>query len=181
VIRLAKKFGLVTPYTSYLAVDDSEFEQRDQRVRVDRDRRLPPPRDRAPEMGADEEAAPEPKSAARRPKKKAFENFFAPSGEGAVAASEATREYQEQTTVDKDDSSVSRRFVSGRTFERKGKTWVQVGLSKRQRKKAKTVTLYSKKYFELMRKHPELKKVAGRLGSDFIVKVGKRTYHIQPK
>ena len=28
VIRLAKKFGLVTPYTSYLAVDDSEFDNR---------------------------------------------------------------------------------------------------------------------------------------------------------
>ena len=27
VTRLGKKFGLVTPYTSYLAVDDSEFEE----------------------------------------------------------------------------------------------------------------------------------------------------------
>lgn len=183
VIRLAKKFGLVTPYTSYLAVDDSEFERRE-RVRVDHDRR-PPPRDFEPrpdlaaEESADAPAArPEPKS---RGRKKAFKNFFAPSGEGAVAASEATRDYREQTTLDEGDDGVTRRFVSGRTFEQKGKTWVQVGLSKRQRRKAITVKLYSKKYFDLMKKHADLKKVAGRLGDDFIVKVGKRTYHIQPK
>jgi Ca-activated chloride channel family protein len=188
VIRLAKKFGLVTPYTSYLAVDDSELEQPvpDRRVRVDRDRRPFDQSMPAPEPAMeDAPASAKPRRGWFRRKSKAnkksmsADSFGAASGEGAIAASEATREYKEKDSVG-DDSGVSRRYVSGRTFEVVGKSWSQDGLSKKQRKKATVVKSFSKKYFELMKKHPDLKRIASQLGSDFYVKLGSKVFHITP-
>lgn len=199
VIRLAKKFGLVTPYTSYLAVDDSELENRpqtrDERVRIqgdgnrrgwDNDMRPPP----AEPMAEVEEDAPAnaPRPTRRRPrpkadKKKGFaaDSFGAASGEGAIQASEATREYQEKSTVGDDDGkSVSRRFVSGRTFELDGRSWSQDGLSKKELRKATKIKSYSKEYFSLLKKHPELKRFVGQLGDDFYIKLGRKVYRIVP-
>ena len=145
-----------------------------------------------PEPMAEEESMDAPASAAPRrkgwfrrnkpkaDKKKSFqaESFGAASGEGAIRASEATREYQEKDSLGDDSSGVSRRFISGRTFELSGNSWAQDGLSKKQRKKAKKVKSYSKEYFALMKKHPELKRIASQLGEDFYVKLGSKVYHI---
>ncbi len=184
VIRLAKKFGLVTPYTSYLAVDDSEFENNGPQGGnpPPMDGQRPRPR---PELKASEESAPM-SAPARSPRRSrndrakkgmSADSFGAASGEGAVQASEATRAYQEQDSIG-DDAGMSRRFVSGRTFELDGRSWAQENLSAKQRSGAKKVASYSKKYFELLKKHPELKRFASQLGEDFTVDLGGTVYHI---
>lgn len=180
VIRLAKKYGLVTPYTSYLAVDDSELEgaQPEPEPNPDWDRR-PRPRPRPTASRADraEESA---TAAAPRREKRGFFNFGGfgkSSGKDAVAASEATRDLQEAESME-DDSAMTRRYVSGRTFEWSGDSWVQDGLSAKQQQKAQKVEAYSSEYFALLKKHPDLKRFASRLGNDFHVTLGKKTYHI---
>jgi len=186
VIRLAKKFGLVTPYTSYLAVDDSELEPRRPQSRVDVDERpqdMPRGEDRL--LSGPEESAPQPSSVPRQKSKgnvlkKVFGGFGDSSGEGAVAASEATRDYRETEKV-AEDSGISHRFVSDRTFVWGGKQWVEDGLSAKQVNKAKVIEAYSNAYFELLRKHPELKRIASKLGDKFVVKIGSTIYRVKPK
>jgi len=254
VIRLAKKFGLVTPYTSYLAVDDSEFEQ-PRRGDVDRPgpgladgdlggmaeidedmddrRRSREEAQRAPMAEPSDESVvtsesrrrrwrrgrkfgkrkdapapradnkPEPKRPTKpkaRPAKKgkakselsgrmaegksgsrdkadAFKSFDSETGEGSVAASEATREYKESDRLG-DETGVSRRYVGGRTFVYANGVWTQDGVATKG-KKVIEVEAYSTKYFELMRKHRELRKVVG-LGETIVFELDGRIYKIVP-
>ena len=179
VIRLAKKYGLVTPYTSYLAVDDSEFGDRPvEEPEDDFDRRRPRPRHPAADTHGGE-AAPSAAPRAERKRRKLFkfDGFKSSSGKDAVSASEATRELQEAESVE-DDSGLNRRYVSGRTFEWSGGDWIQDGLSSQDRSKAVEVKAYTSKYFKLLKKYPELKKITGRLGHGFYVKLDGKTYHV---
>lgn len=173
VISLAKRFGLVTPYTSYLAVDDSELEGNQPQMEPLMDRnadRRPMPRVRADKRagsgfgGAAEEAP------AAAPMDGA--DFDEESGEAAVAASKATRDYKEAERVNKDAGST--RWIAGRTFTFSNGTWVQNGASAGSAKKIKA---FSKSYFALLKRHPELKKVVS-LGN-VVVKVGNTTYRFE--
>jgi Ca-activated chloride channel family protein len=213
VILLAKKFGLVTPYTSFLAVDDSEL-QNNQPVRPEPRPDMPRPRpDMRPiERGDDEGPAdeadgglrgpraqgsgrgvdkrPAEEPAARAPaapkkdavkkaeaKASAFDKGFgADVGESAVAASEATRDYKEKERMDGDAGG--RKYLAGRTFEIRGGAWVEDGLDAAD-KKAEVVESYSARYFELLRKHKELKSVL-TLGERVVVKIDGKVYRFVP-
>ncbi len=184
VVRLAKKFGLVTPYTSYLAVDDSEFERRDRpAVRGGASR---PVDERAEPVAEAEEARPRPVRSregpppSSAPSADTFSDFSASSGEGAIAASEATREYKESSKV-ADDRGVAARWVAGRTFVRSDSGWVEDGLSDKDVAKATRIDVYSKQYFDLLKKHPVLKQVVGRLGDRFVVRIGSKVYRVDRK
>lgn len=191
VIRLAKKFGLVTPYTSYLAVDDSEFNNnrpRPQPEPVDLAQREPRGDfdgrgadsllnkvERRPAKKGKDASAPRP-SAAPMEAEEAFGGFGASSGESAVRASEQTRQYKESQKVQTEDFN-TRRFVAGRTFQWKNRIWVQDGLSVKS--KGKTIKMFSNEYFALAKKHKSLKQIS-KLGGTIIVKLGKTIYHIKP-
>ncbi len=215
VIRLAKKFGLVTPYTSYLAVDDSEFDDRPgdpRRPPVVRSGDVPAPRpaeeDEAGidgvlsgldtntrggagfgksaskktrprrEPAADAPAAPR---AARNEQAKAkadaFKGFDGDVGEGAVAAAEATRDYKESERVG--GEKTGRTFIAGRTFALKSGVWVQDGVAAKKGAKTIKVEEHSTRYFELLRKHRDLRKVLG-LGNRVIVEIDGRVYEFVP-
>ena len=169
VTRLGKKFGLVTPYTSYLAVDDSEFDNR-RRRRVDRDRPAPRPTEETEEsrdasdsvtgldstLGARGKAAAEPRR--RRSRSSAdFGGMEEETGESAVRASERTRELKSADRVDKDRGARTR-FVAGKTFRYEEGVWVQEGLDRSA--DAKKLEPYSKTYFSLLREHGDFKKYA---------------------
>lgn len=176
VISLAKKFGLVTPYTSYLAVDDSEFQNRP----------VDPPRRPAPDLGdaggpfttrGSGGAARQPSSAPREKAEKqaqAFKDFDAQSGEGAVAAAEATRDYRESSTIK--EAQTSRQFAANRSFELKSGVWVEEGVDASKTTKIKA---FSKEYFDLVKKFPELKAVL-KLGDNIVVRAGGKNYKIVP-
>lgn len=195
VIRLAKKFGLVTPYTSYLAVDDSETGRPEPRPRP-RPRPNPPhPQPLEDSLsgsqgvggGANAQAAPEPSRSRREAEKKQargkFRGFGKSSGQEAVEAAEATQDYKDSDKVDA-PSQRARRHVAGRTFERTSKGWIQQGLEADAKggkaDEVEKVVAYSDAYFQLLRKHPELQKVA-RLGGRIRVKVGETIYQIVPE
>lgn len=208
VIKLAKKFGLVTPYTSYLAVDDSEFQQ--QRPPIGRPRPDRPRPVDAIQGGGDgfgrtganfddsdlegslhrpktttatrrppreEAAAPAPAAKRAAERKVAFDAFNKDTGKGAVQASEATRDYKEKAQVE-DESFNTRRYIAGRTFVFAGNSWTQDGL-KLQGAKIIEVEAYSSAYFDLLRKHRELRRVL-RLGDRVTLKLDGRIYRIKP-
>ncbi len=196
VVRLAKKFGLVTPYTSYLAVDDSELQQHRRRRRfrqltdrnmqrhVVRDRRAPNQIHAMGTGGGGKSATPRVRHHRHRTMKRAeakpkadFGGFNQATGRGAVAASEATRNLKEADKV-QDESSSTRRWVAGKTFALTNGLWVEDGL--KANAKATTIKLYSTKYFALVREHPDLGKIA-KLGDKVLVKLGGRVYRIVPE
>jgi Ca-activated chloride channel family protein len=188
VVRLAKKFGLVTPYTSYLAVDDSELEGRQPQARrqerkptgdldatlgatgsgragsSSRTKRRRRPRPQAPQRKAQAES-------------NAFGGFGKSTGADAVAASEATRDLKEADQVDEDESS-TRRWVAGSTFALTDGVWIQEGLKKDA--KATKVEMYSEAYFALVRENPQMGKIA-KLGRKVLVKLGGTVYRIVPE
>jgi len=168
VVRLAKRFGIVTPYTSYLIVEDETRGGRPD----DRSGAAPPPA--APGLGfasggsssggaggggappADEEAA---RGGVALAAKKAKEAAGKDSGAGAVGLSRESRELSEfEGDKDaKDDASVVRslvRHIGGRTFVRRGGVWFDLDADlKRERR---VIDAFSDGYFALTRAHPEV-------------------------
>lgn len=197
VIRLAKTFGLVTPYTSYLAVDDSEFDNRgrdgrsvmDPETTLDQDETLGGSFGKRagggegrgtmqPSLGKseneDKSVRRPSKKTARAPKADSFKGFADDVGEESVAASEATRDYKEKDRMGADDGQTSRQWVSGRTFEWSGDFWIEDGLSATG-KKIVEVEAFSSKYFALLKKHRELAK-ALKLGPNLVIRLDGVTY-----
>lgn len=205
VIRLSKKFGLVTPYTSYLAVDDSEFEQ--QPTTTSRGVGMRENNENIDDLFGSLDA-PKEESSTRRPsssglakkrkgkffgsrgksaggmpqsapsKADSFKDFEADTGEGSVAASEATRDYKEKSYVDDELQMTTRQWVAGRTFEWSGEYWVEDGLSLKSRK-IKEVEAFSSTYFKLLKKHRDLAKVL-QLGPKVLIKLDGKLYRFEP-
>ncbi len=174
VIRLGKKFGLVTPYTSYLAVDDSEFERRPRDIR-NRERRTGKALKGV--RGAEKSSARNKAPASDSLDSGGFGGFADDSGEEAVEASKKTRALKESKSV-ADESSNTRRYVASRTFIWKNGTWYQDEISA---KKAIKMKAYSKAFFKLMKKYPLLKSVTARLGPNLIIKLGNKVYKFEKK
>ncbi len=153
VVRLAKKYGIVTPYTSYLVVEDEE-------VIVRRDGRPPRPmasRSQIFRDGAKESLrqAPGVSGAADMDlmeyKEKAAK---AESGALSVATSrEISRLKRLDAPFDDRSSSLEIKHVSGRTFYRQDNSWVDseyTGGNTDMR-----ITFGSTAYFELLRLVPK--------------------------
>ena len=173
VIELARKYGIVTPYTSYLIVED---EQR---------RDVP--------MPARTQAAAERDRALNDA---GVHMFRENSGEGAVDAAKSTREMRDSATVTampgtpagtgggaprsggggrgtlggrheqvKPDAAPqdggamqatpAPRFARGKTFYANGDTWIDSAIQAKQNATHKKIEFGSKEYFELLDKHPD--------------------------
>lgn len=185
VTSLGKKFGIVTPYTSYLVVEDTP-----QQVAVNR----PPPapvfrpweeRSRA-STGAEKKAeareddsfdkvfsAPKGKSGGgglSAPMAEAPADVMGSAeGQSGVAVSRATKQMKEQTRGPSGDEPV--RVASGRTFLYKNGAWVDSEAGANAGKQLK-IKFLSKAYFELINKRPDLK-AALSLGDRVTVVIGK--------
>ncbi|MCC6625177.1 MAG: VWA domain-containing protein [Deltaproteobacteria bacterium] len=130
VIQLAKQYGIVTPYTSWLVVDDSELGHRPPpppiHVPVPRQPRpLPEPWERE---GDARPMAPTATPSAEKAEQAVLggsassDGFREDRGRAGVDAAETVRIYKEK----KDDTSVVRSLknVGGRVFAWDGKAWV---------------------------------------------------------
>lgn len=188
VITLGKKFGIVTPYTSYLVVEDEPVVAN----------RPPPP----PVMRPwDDQPRPEPRPMMREKASKtedaeSFDELFgssggaraggsaaAPSaaapapaesmtvaeGKGAVAVSRATKKMKEQERGPSASEPV--RVAAGRTYLFRDGGWIDAEALTNPGKQLK-VKFLSKAYFELLQVRPELK-AAFALGERVVVVVAK--------
>jgi Ca-activated chloride channel family protein len=191
VTTLGKKFGIVTPYTSYLVVEDTPVVANNMPppppiMRPWEDRRAPRPEPqsrpsdlekddgdgfdkifapaKSPRAGGAGAAMPSSPAAAAP-----AESLSMSEGKGAVAVSRATKKMKEQERGPSGSEPV--RVAAGRTFLLRDGGWIDSEALTSAGKQLK-VKFLSKAYFELIQARPELK-AAFALGDHVVVMVAK--------
>jgi Ca-activated chloride channel family protein len=148
VTRLAREFGIVTPYTSYLIVED-------ERQRRDRGE-LP---ESAMTIGGVANAP-----ALEREQRQEFAAMKDKSGRGSVQASvDLQRLHQAQGMTDTRSSGGSQRqlaqqtrVVQGQAFYFNNGAWVDARVQERGRRPATRIAFASAEYFSLLKRQPDL-------------------------
>ncbi len=163
VARLARKYGIVTPYTSYLILEDEEARE------VPLTRRS---------LGGIAPGAPSPLVYEDRAEltaraKESYDSFKSEkSGEEAVRGAAAgsvlknakgLSDYStaRKITADKKGGARQRltsenRIVSGKTFHRVGNMWIDDDARDDSDKKIEELKFGTKAYFDFLEKHPEM-------------------------
>ncbi|HEX5744762.1 MAG TPA: VIT and VWA domain-containing protein [Archangium sp.] len=185
VVTLGKKFGIVTPYTSYLVVEDEPMVAnrppqpvtrpwRDDRSQEES--RSAPRKSARSEEDVDGVFSGGPASGAGSGGAMASAAPAAPAeslsvaeGKGGVAVSRATRKMKEQERGPSASDPV--RVAAGRTFLYRDGGWIDSEALSNPGKQLK-VKFLSKAYFELLNARPELK-AAFALGDRVMVQVAR--------
>lgn len=153
VTSLAREHGIITPYTSYLIMEDEEIRTRGGRL-VDGFQTIPP----APELKKENEAD--------------YFRMKDKSGRGSVEVSEEfqslnsasnfkqTQQGNERMAYtdskgNKQNLSQQVRTVLGRAVYQQDEFWVDSELQKRETKNVKRIQFNSEDYFTLLNKEPE--------------------------
>lgn len=209
IVKLGTQFGIVTPYTSFLVVEDTPLSRPG----------TPMPRDRAADgrwgnsqgnpgggAGAERPPAAEKQSGAdavkksesnvgRRASNNDDESRKAESGEskdvenkakgmGQRVKSDARREELEKDGVDKATAAKEAeqiiKTVGTRSFLWNDGVWVESDLTNGELFGAESVDYMSERYFELTRKDDNTAKILA-LGSKVILRVGNKTIRIVEK
>lgn len=177
VVRLAKRHGIVTPYTSSLILEDEA-----RLVRRGSGRPIP----LATDLIIPERAR---RVAPRRSSGGAVgrggRGGSAPMGEGAVADSRTLRDLKSLGYLadsPADDDAFDRngvasesviRHAAGKTFVRDGDRWLDTKWD--GKKQPKKIKVFSDEYFELLKSRPELSKIFA-LGARVLVVLGNDVY-----
>jgi len=191
VIQLAKRFGIVTPYTAYLVTEDEKLARSGGR------REQPPsPMTRAIDQLGAYDAADRPSTIRLRYKtsgtaqslmRQGRRGFQADTGAGAVDASMEVNEMKFAGAVGvtkpaaktKDDRTrkigarLSMKRIGGRTFYLLEGRWVESGFD--EKAAVHKIELFSKAYFDLLAKHPKLAKVLA-LGQRVVFRLDGKWY-----
>jgi Ca-activated chloride channel family protein len=181
VRRLAQEFGIVTPFTSHLIVEES--------VRLGaapRDGRLPGAASSGPNTPGP--SGPATGSMPFDPSSRLAQLGAKASGERAVADSLEIKKLEgESAGAGRDDAKdrarqaqeAPTRRAGSRTFYRVGERWVDRACPADWNKRAQRVVAFSREYFDLLAKDPELK-AALALGSRIVLSVGEQVLEIVP-
>lgn len=169
VVDLGTRYGIVTPYTSYLALETDDATQvtagnqpRDGRRR-DNNFRL---------GGADASGAP---SASRAPVPK--EAARATTGAVAVQQSKRDRAQQETVRVESESSAGGVRSVGGKTFYLREGVWTDAEFKAEAKLPETALTFASDDYFALIKKEPRLADFFS-LGERVVVVYQGRVYRV---
>ncbi|HAA03564.1 MAG TPA: trypsin [Syntrophobacteraceae bacterium] len=166
VATLARRYGIVTPYTSYLIVEDEKRRNVPQEMRVMRPEADAAGRGRAQESyrslmqaksGSEAVAGAKATEALKRayapaPAAQTADGLARVGAAGKMPTDAAAR--IEREAVERAAAQESR-FVQGRTFYRNGDMWVDQRVSELTRAKRVRVPFASSEYFDLLRRHPE--------------------------
>ncbi len=169
ITQLARQFGIVTPYTAYLIVEDESrrdvpMTQRSlqnmavptaapvreelRRAAMDmRERKVGDDAVANAQLGASLQAAtaPAPASVAQKSMSLLGERAVAGSGAAAESVRDNLRQAQQQMRV-----------VRGQVFYQNGSQWIDARVPAQQNARKVQVTFNSDEYFTLLRKHPEV-------------------------
>lgn len=157
IIILAKKFGIITPYTSYLIVEDEKIQVR-RRILHRRHQVL------APATAGYE--------GFREKSKKEFKSMHDKSGSKSVRASEEVQKLNQASNYaqsrqgesrlifkDKEGNlkNLARQFrnVQGRAVYYNGRSWVDSSIQSEKQKKRMLIQFAGEEYFNLLKVHPE--------------------------
>ncbi|MBN8546328.1 MAG: VWA domain-containing protein [Ignavibacteria bacterium] len=147
VVYLAKKYGLITPYTAYLILEDEQLTGTPR----------PPLAPNLKDAGGFPEANPQ-------VFKDEFDGMKNKEGKGSTTASETIRDYSgadqvnhrdyEKRNVDKDNKSgqyqtINLTDAAGRAFYENNGIWIDSKLEKQGNMKLKKIKFESSEYFEL--------------------------------
>jgi len=159
IVDLGTRYGIVTPYTSYLALEPNTatrnvtnlpFSGRD--FGVGRAMNAPPPAPKAADVRAS-------------------------TGEGAVLQSKRAREQQEMVRIDKDQASSAIKTAGGKTFYLREGVWTDSEFKLDAKLPETVVKFGSDEYFALLKQKPELGTYFA-LGEKVIVIMEGRVYRV---
>ncbi|MDC0710754.1 VIT and VWA domain-containing protein [Stigmatella sp. ncwal1] len=165
VISLAKKFGIVTPYTSYLVVEDTPpMVARPSPV-------MRPEADGSDSLGSAFAPPPPPRGGGSVPAPAAApaESLARAEGKGAVAVSREMKKMKEEERGPSASEPV--RVAAGRTFLYRDGGWIDSEVLANPGKPLQ-IKFLSKGYFALLQARPELK-AAFALGDRVVVVISK--------
>jgi len=135
IVDLGTRYGIVTPYTSYLAVESPGPSQNVIGLPMSR-----------PGVGGGLTSRPAPMAADAK----------VATGEGAVRASKRAREQQETVTIANDKPSSAVRQVAGKTFYLRDGVWTDSEFKSDSRLPEKVLRFGSDEYFALIKEKPGL-------------------------
>ncbi len=170
IIQLSKTYGIVTPYTSFLAMEPQEQELG-----------LPTHRRRPSVMSPQQSPAP----------RGSMEGFKADRGAGAVRAAKALNKIQQQSSAQdladaqftgstaSQSSRLQVQTVASKTFVLKDQVWTDTAYDEKQQTLRKSVTFGTAEYFQLLQDVPELAKFFS-LGSQVVVVLNGIAYEVLP-
>jgi Ca-activated chloride channel family protein len=175
IVDLGTRYGIVTPYTSYLALEsnfatDGADAQVTGGIRRDRGVNRPSTRRAQPSSVANESAPPPPPKEAAK------------MSTGAMAVQQSKRDRAQQesisiTSEDKDTPSSVVRNVGSKTFYLRDDVWTDAEFKAEARKPQTTLTFGSEEYFALLKREPRLAEFFS-LGERVIVVYEGRVYRV---
>jgi Ca-activated chloride channel family protein len=180
IVDLGTRYGIVTPYTSYLAVESDPRQVTSGNNNfiingMDEDRAANRPATRRGAPGGFYGGAAAPKEAPM-----ASEAAKATTGALAVQQSKRDRAQQETVTIASDAKDIPAsvmRSVGDKTFYLRGGVWTDSEFDATARKPETTLTFGSDEYFALLQKEPRLADYFA-LGERVIVVYNGRIYHV---
>lgn len=182
VTRLARRYGIVTPYTAYLIVEDEAASGVPQVSRtlqqIDRDDAL---RHEAARMYREaNEAKSGDAAVGGSMAMKKLQSAVLPS----AAADASAMAWRGQTTRSKEGvqaeralSSQAVRYVAGRSFYRNGEQWIDALVAEHAKAERVRLRVASNEYFELLREFPHAHAWFS-VGSQLQIVLGGRVYEI---
>lgn len=152
VVRLARQYGIVTPYTSYLIVEDEKI-RRDRGDLAERDMTL----------GQSMAASP----ALAQKHSEAFADMKDKSGKGSVRASSELQKLNQAQTASETRSSDSHfqdqdrqvKIVQGKAFYLSNGVWTDARIQAAVKLPVTRIVFASNDYFALLKKQPELAQI----------------------
>ena len=154
IVDLGTRYGIVTPYTSYLALEENRAKDV---TRTALPRRLGG-------LGGNVMAAPS-------------ADLNASTGRAAVLQSKKTREMLEAEQVSTTDSSSRVRSVAGKTFYLRDKIWTDAEFKPEARLPETVLKFGSDEYFALLKSKPAIAQFFA-LGEQVIVVLDGRIYRV---
>lgn len=177
IVDLGTRYGIVTPYTSYLALEPNAQPVTASNTAAapggflggnmrDDARRKTPADSGGARAGRNAQLSTIAPSAAK-----------ATTGAEAVQQSKRAREQQETERLDKDEISSAVRSVSGKTFYLRDDVWTDAEFKADSRLPETTLEFGSEAYFELLKREPRLAEFFA-LGERVIVVLDGRVYRV---
>jgi Ca-activated chloride channel family protein len=163
IVDLGTRYGIVTPYTSYLAVEESERKQ----LSVLR-----------PGIGGGSRVFGRSSNATPPPKAASAPATVAVTGETAIVESKRARELQDLASLkDNADRTESLRRVAGKTFYLINGVWTDSEFKAESQLPETTVKFGSEEYFALLKQYPKLGSYLA-LGERVVVVFEGRVYRV---
>ena len=171
IVDLGTRYGIVTPYTSYLALEDAQVTMRVSRGVTGQVGMSPRPAKSKASITA---GAP---NAAPAPSPSAADSVSLMTGAGAVQQSKRAREQQDAAYLREEDKSEAVRRVAGKTFYLRDDVWTDSEFKAESRLPETVIAFGSEEYFALLKQIPKLGSYFS-LGERVVVVFEGRVYRV---